>query len=58
MQQGHATTRMVAAATTCVCTKYRNGERTSTILKVLPHPFTASSTSCLLVEQIATTYSP
>ena len=60
MQQGHTTTRLVAAATSCVCPKFRNGEPTSMHIKLLLDPFTALSTSCLIVEHmhLATTYSP
>ena len=58
MQQGHTTTRLVAAATSCVCTEFRNGEPTSMHVKLILDPFTALSTSCLIVDNITTTYSP
>ena len=58
MQQDHTTARLVAAVTSCVYPKFRSGRATN--LAVLPDPFTALSTSCLIVEHmhLATTYSP
>ena len=58
MQQGHAKTWVVAAATSCVCPKFRNEEATSIDIKVTRDPFTALSTIWLILEQIARTYSP
>jgi len=58
MQQGRTTTMVEAAATSCVCLKFRNGEGTSMNLHVTLDRFTALSTSCGVVEVFATTYSP
>ena len=49
MQQGRTTTKLVAAATSFVCLKVRNGKTTSMGSNPVLDPFMALSTICLIL---------
>ena len=60
-QQGHVTTYLAAAATSCVCLKIHSGKRTLVVTILLLDPSTVWNMNCSIQEVVATTattYSP